>query len=178
METPAEFAHIAGWGVDLDRADRPAYPRERKPNRLQGVHWHEPEQQTDSVEVLRSNERPAMTPLFGTTVPPTGLSGSLRRIAFRYSENDLRHWLLLLGADRINMVEGLFSDLARGHVPNVFAEVGGPAELRHNRAGAAKKTLVVVGVLAVGYLLLRPGRRGVRTAPDSSVARVRRRLVR
>ena len=155
METPPQYAHIQGWGADLDHANRPAYPRERKPNRLQGVHWHTPEQQEQTVEVLHSNERPAMTPLFGSTVPPAGASGALRRFAFRYSENDLRHWLLLLAADRVNMVEGLVGDLSRGRVPNVYAEMGGPAELKHNPLGAARKALVVGAVIGTGWLLLR-----------------------
>ena len=173
METPPEYAHIQGWGADLDHANRPAYPRERKPNRLQGVHWHAPEQQAQTVEILRSNERPAITPLFGTTVPPASMSGSMRRYAFRFSENDLRHWLLLLAADRVHMVEGLIDDLSKGKVPNVYAEMGGPAELRHNPLGVAKKALAVTAVFGVGYLLLRARHRAplaTRTPP------VRRRL--
>ena len=155
METPPKYAHIAGWGADLDHANRPAYPRERKPNRLPAVHWHAPEQQPETVEILRSNERPAITPLFGTTVPPSGMSGGMRRFAFKYSENDLRHWLLLLAADRVNSVEGMISDLSQGHVPNVYAEMGGPAELKHNPVGLAKKALVLTAVVGIGYLMLR-----------------------
>jgi hypothetical protein len=155
MEAPQQYAHIQGWGADLDHANRPAYPRERRPNRLEGIHWHEPpQQQTQDVEVLRSNERPAMTPLFGSTVPPAGVSGRMRRFAFRFSENDLRHWLLLLAADRVQMVEGLIEDLSRGHVPNLYAEMGGPAELKHNPVGAAQKALVITVAVGVGYLLL------------------------
>jgi hypothetical protein len=155
METPQKYAHIAGWGADLDHANRPAYPRERKPNRLANVHWHAPEQQPETVEILWSNERPAITPLFGTTVPPSGVSGSLRRFAFTYSENDLRHWLLLLAADRINSAEGVLADLSRGHVPNFYAEMGGPAELKHNPAGLARKALALTAVVGIGYLMLR-----------------------
>jgi hypothetical protein len=162
METPEQYAHIKGWGADLDHANRPAYPRERKPNRLEGVHWHEPEQQAQTVEILCSNERPAITPLFGTTVPPKGFSGGIRRFAFRYSENDLRHWLLLLAADRVNMVEGLVGDLAKGRIPNVYAEMGGPAELKHNPVGAAKKALVATAVVGIAYVLLK--QRGQRRA--------------
>lgn len=158
METPQKYAHIVGWGADLDHANRPAYPRERKPNRLEGIHWQEPpEQQTSDVEILKSNERPAMTPLFGTTVPPTGISGNMRRFAFRFSENDLRHWLLLLAADRVNMVEGLFEDFGKGHVPNVYAEMGGRAEVRHNPLGAAKKALVLTALIGGAYLFFTRG---------------------
>ena len=174
METPQQYAHIQGWGADLDHANRPAYPRERKPNRLEGVHWREPEQQAQTVEILRSNERPAMTPLFGTSVPPTGMSGGMRRFAFRYSENDLRHWLLLLAADRVNMVEGLIADVAKGRVPNVYAEMGGPAELRHNPLGAAKKALVVTAAIGIGYLLLtRPERHRPKVSLSNTALRRR-----
>jgi hypothetical protein len=152
------YAHIQGWGADLDRAQRPAVPMERMPARLDGV--PQPQQQPLTVEVLHSNERPGMTPVYGSTVPPSGLSGSMRRLAFKFSENDVRHWLTLLAADRVQVVEGVLSDLAHGHVPNIYAEMGGPAELRHNPAGAARKALVVGAVLGVGYVLWR--RRGRR----------------
>ncbi len=163
-KSAADYAHIPGWGADLDRAQRPAVPRERKPPRLEGVHWQAPEQQAPTVEVLRSLERPALTPVFGTTVPPCGASGRLRRAAFRYSENDLRHWLLLLAADRVNVIEGIAGDLARGHFPNVLAEMGARAEIRHNPAGAVRKALVAGALLGFAYLWLRrrPRRSGRR----------------
>jgi hypothetical protein len=157
--TTGKYAHIKGWGADLDHANRPGYPMKRMPARLEGVHWHQPEQQTQSVEILQSIERPAMTPLFGTPSPPSGLSGMLRRVAFKYSEGDLRHWLLLLIADRINMVEGLGADLKRGHIPNIFAEMGGKAEFKYNREAAVQKTVVVTTVVVLGLLLWQAKRR-------------------
>ncbi len=110
MATPNDHSHIPGWGADLDRKNRPAVPMERTPPRLQGVHWDHPPQQPENVEVLRSIERPDVTPIFGTSAPPSGLSGWIRRRAFRRSENDLRHWMLLLLADRVNAGEGLLQD--------------------------------------------------------------------
>ena len=74
-----------------------------------------------------------MTPLFGTPQPPYGISKMLRRSAFKYSESDVRYWLMMLFAGQVNMVEGLDSDLMRGHTPNVLAEMGGKAELKYNR---------------------------------------------
>ena len=152
-KAPERFAHIPGWGVDLDPADRPAYPKERMPARLH-VHWSEPEQQEETVEILHSNERPAITPVFGTPQPPSGMSGQLRRVAFRFSENDLRHWLLLLFADRVNMFEGLGADLKSGRVPNVFAEMGAKAEFKYNREAAIKKVAIAsaAGVLLVLWM--------------------------
>ncbi|MDD2845902.1 MAG: hypothetical protein PHT57_13220 [Rhodoferax sp.] len=144
-------AHVTGWGADLDPADRPAYPMERTPPRLPHGTPGPLAQQPCDVEVLHSTERPGITKVFGTTVPPSGLSGRLRRFAFKYSENDLRHWMTLLLADRIHMGEGLVQDVARGHLPNLYAEMGGPAELRHNPAGVARKAMA--GIAVAGLVL-------------------------
>ncbi|MES2786241.1 MAG: hypothetical protein V4684_12330 [Pseudomonadota bacterium] len=148
-----ERGNIVGWGADLDHANRRGYPKERTPPRLAPV--PQPEIQPQHVEVLHSNERPGITPVFGTSTPPSGVSGMLRRAAFRFSENDLRHWLILLFADRVNVGEGLVSDLAHGHVPNIFAEMGGPAEFRHNRAGAIRKAAIGGVVVALAIMLMR-----------------------
>ena len=96
-----------------------------------------------------------MTPVFGSGQPPRGVSGGVRRFAFGYSENDLRHWLLLLLADRIDVGEGLIDDLAHGHLPRIYSEMGGRAELKHNPLGAAKKGLVLAAALTAVYLYAR-----------------------
>jgi hypothetical protein len=111
MQNMIDRDTIPGWGADLDPANRPAVPKERTPPRLENLPWTEPEQQQSDVLVLHSTERPGITPVFGTSVPPSGLSGVLRKRAFRRSENDVRHWMMLMLADRVNVVEGLFSDL-------------------------------------------------------------------
>jgi len=161
MDNKERFAHIPGWGADLDPADRPAYPKERMPARLPGLHWDAPEQQKSSVEVLCSTERDStITPVFGSTVPPKGISGAMRRLAFKFSENDLRHWLILLAADRANVVEGVAEDLVRGHVPNVLAEMGIGAAWKHDRAGVLRKAAIGAGVVAALVVLSRrSGRR-------------------
>lgn len=150
----SRHAHIPGWGVDRDRNSRPAVPMERMPPRLEGVHWTQPAQQPQTVEVLCSTERDStLTPVFGTTLPPKGASGSLRRAAFRFSENDLRHWLILLLADRTDMVEGVIDDLRRGHVPNLVAEMGLAAAWKHDRPRLLRKmawaagTAVLLGLM-------------------------------
>jgi hypothetical protein len=63
----------------------------------------------------------------------------MRRLAFRWSESNWAHWLLLIAADRVNMIEGLVEDLARGHIPDIPKEMGVPAEWRHNKTGLLKK---------------------------------------
>ena len=105
--------HIEGWGADLDPQNRPAHPKERMPPRLDNPPQAPLDFQPVRVEVLCSTERPGLTPVFGTACPPSGLSGMIRRLAFRHSENDIRHWLQLLLADRVNVVEGLIDDARR-----------------------------------------------------------------
>jgi hypothetical protein len=150
-------ANIQGWGADLDPKMRPAVPMERTPPRFITPHYEQPEQQKRTVKVFHSTERPGLTPVFGTSAPPTGVSGMIRAGAFRFSENDLRHWLMLLFADRVNVVEGIIEDLAHGHVPNIFKEMGGPAEWRYNRQGFIRKAAIAGGV--VGLLLYMNSRR-------------------
>ena len=155
-----DHSNIPGWGADLDHANRPAYPRERMPARLEGLHWDEPEQQPVHDTVFHSTERPGITPVFGTSTPPMGLSGRLRNIAYGWSENDIRHWMLLLLADRINVVEGIGEDLRAGYVPNLYREFGWRAEKKYNPGGFARKMALGTAVVGLGVLLLaRRGRR-------------------
>jgi hypothetical protein len=159
MDKPDSHAHIIGWGADLRPEDRPAYPKERIPARPIGVHWTEPDQQPVSVEILCSTERDGITPIFGTTVPPQGVSGALRRVAFKFSENDLRHWLLLLFADRTDMVEGILDDLAHGRLPNIFQEMGLAAAWKFDRPRLLRKAGMAVALIAIVWMVARRSRR-------------------
>lgn len=150
----ADKSTILGWGADLSPQDRPAVPRERTPPRLD-VPWTEPEAQAVTVEVLHSIERPGLTPVFGTSVPPSGISGMLRRQAFKTSESDIRHWLLLLLADRINVLEGLVSDLMHGRVPQVLDEMGLNAQWRQHRERALRAVAGLAAIVLAIIALLR-----------------------
>jgi hypothetical protein len=154
-KTREEMGHIKGWGADLDHKNRPGVPMERTPPRYTPADMPDTPPQAQRVEVLVSNERPGITQLHGTAQPPSGLSGMLRRAAFKFTENDIRHWLILLGADRINVVEGIVEDLAHGHVPNILGEMGIKSEWRHNKAGLAKKVAIAGAVGAAAYYLLK-----------------------
>ncbi len=100
------------------------------------------------IEVLHSNERPNVSAVFGTSAPPAGISGILRRFAFRFSEPSYGHWLPLMLADRVNMVEGIAHDVSRGTIPNLFAEHGWGAEWKHNREGLVAKVLVGAALIS------------------------------
>ena len=128
-DTGFDLASIPGWGADRDPANRPAVPMERTPPRLPGLHWEQPAEQLSDVEILHSIERPSITPVYGTSCPPSGLSGWIRRRAFRHSENNLRHWMMLLMADRVNVVEGLVYDTRKSRTVQALAIVGAGALL-------------------------------------------------
>ena len=141
--TARDFSEIKGRGVDANPKNDPTYPmKNRNDGEHAGYSWERPPQQPITIEVLHSNERPDVTAVFGTSTPPSGLSGSLRRLAFRYSESSYGHWLPLMVADRVSVVEGVLGDLKRGRVPNVFAERGWKAEWRHDRTSLVRRILV------------------------------------
>jgi hypothetical protein len=151
-----DTATIPGWGVDIDPNNDPTYPmRHIEDQQTRGLTWTRPAQQDPDVEILRSIEHNRLPAVVGTSTPPSGLSGALRRLAFRRSESDWLHWLMLMGADRINVLEGVVTDLAHGRVPNVPAEMGARSEWQHNKAGLARKVGTVVAVGAVAFALTR-----------------------
>jgi hypothetical protein len=65
---------------------------------------HVPQQHSD-VPVLVSVDVGQLTPVFSTAVPPRGLSGLMRRRAYRIPEHKARRWLVLLLADRVDVWE-------------------------------------------------------------------------
>jgi len=138
--TEKDFSHINGWGIDADPEDEPTYPMKKYTgDDHKRINWERPPLQPVTVEVLHSNERPSLSAVFGTASPPKGLSGAIRRYAFKYSESSYGHWLPLLLADRVNVVEGIVDDLKQGHVPNIFAEKGWAAEWKYNRKAVLQK---------------------------------------
>ena len=157
METTGNeyFAHIKGWGVDADPTNEPTHPiKHYTGDDHKRLNYERPTQQQSTVEVLYSNERPSLPAVFGTTLPPSGLSGAIRRFAFKYSESSYGHWLPLLLADRINVVEGLIEDFKKGEIPNIFAERGWKASLKYNAQGVIKKAFVtaLVTTAVITYL--------------------------
>ncbi|MCB2376811.1 hypothetical protein LGH70_04420 [Hymenobacter sp. BT635] len=159
INTPIDPKQIPGWGVDADPKNDPTYPMRARMNVSQDPDSkHRPASlQSDNTEKLQSVERPNISAVYGTTVPPSGLSGMIRRAAFNYSENRYRHWLPLVLADRVNVVEGIIEDLAHGKVPNIFAEKGYPVEMKHNRTAFLTKMGIIGAVTAGAVVWLSSG---------------------
>lgn len=74
-----------------------------------------------------------LTPVFGTSVPLTGLSSAIRRVAYgRYSEGRAAHWLLLLAADRVNAGEAHLKSFLTLHPDNPITQTGVLSEPRRH----------------------------------------------
>ncbi|MFE4541091.1 hypothetical protein [Arthrobacter sp. NPDC056727] len=124
QETAEELrARIPGWGADVDPADRPSYPREQ-PGIETGARWDFPERQPEKWPRERSVEHAFLTPVFGTSTPPAGVSGAIRKYAYKYSEGRAAHWLLLIAADRVDAWEHHLRSFATLRPDNPVTESG------------------------------------------------------
>jgi hypothetical protein len=126
-------ARIPGWGADLDPKDRPSVPKEQFLPNLTGAHWEFPERQPEKWPRERSIEHKFLTPVFGTTCPPKGLSGVIRKYSYRkFSEGRAAHWLLLMAADRVDAVESHLASFLSGRPDNPITETGVLSEVKRH----------------------------------------------
>jgi hypothetical protein len=121
---------IPGWGVDLNPADRPSYPKETF--EATGAHWDFPERQPELQPREKSTEHKFLTPVFGTAQPLRGLSGAIRRYAYTFSEGQTAHWLLLMAGDRVDVLEGRVEALLKGEPDNPVTETGVLSEFKNH----------------------------------------------
>ncbi len=140
-------ARIPGWGVDLDPQDRPSVPRERLDPTLTGAHWDFPERQSERWARERSIEHQFLTPVFGTSCPPRGVSGMMRKYAYkRFSEGRAAHWLILIVADRVDSLGSHLRSFLTLRPDNPVTETGVMSEFsRHglsSRVGKKRADLV------------------------------------
>lgn len=97
---------IPGAGADAMQRQRPGVPMEKDtPEPAGNAHWLKPERMENPGYVLKRAGLDELTPVFGTSVPPRGLSGLIRKSAYDIPEHFTSHWLLLLAADRIDVLE-------------------------------------------------------------------------
>lgn len=126
-------ARIPGWGADLDPHDRPSVPRLQFDPNLTGAHWEFPERQPEKWPRERSIEHEFLPPVFGTSCPPHGVSGAVRKFAYRrYSEGRAAHWLLLIAADRIDSTGSTLRSFVTARPDNPVTETGVLSEFSHH----------------------------------------------
>src|SRR5947209_13653992 len=124
-------ARIPGWGADLDPTDRPSVTKLQFQDNVTGAHGEFPERQPEKWPRERSIEHRFLTPVFGTAQPPSGLSGVIRKFAYKFSEGRAAHWLILLYADRVDAAEHHLRSLLSLRPDNPITETGITAELSH-----------------------------------------------
>lgn len=107
---PKLWQGIPGWGVDLDPSRRPGVPMENPPHVAAGAHWVRPEQQQSDVTVFKRVGLDQLTPVYGTVQPPHGISGVIRRFAYSLPEHHAGHWMTLLMADRVDVLESAIGE--------------------------------------------------------------------
>lgn len=147
---------IKGWGSDLDPSVRPGIPMDKSPDLGFEALYPDIEPQIPRAKVHKSIEHMQMTPVFGNVCPPKGLSGLIRNHAFRFSEAQSRHWLYLVLADRVDMIETLITDIARLDIPNIPKEIGMKAMWKHDKKSVLAWSAIGIGALgAVVYLVNR-----------------------
>jgi hypothetical protein len=154
-------SHIPGWGSDLDLNKRPGVPRDKAPDIGAESLYPPIEQQVANTKIHKSTEHARLTPVFGTSCPPQGLSGKIRDFAYTLSEGRLSRWMALLFADRVNVVEDVVKDLGQLRVPNLVKEMGLKSEFKYNKAGLAKKA-AIAGLCVAAWVVYSRSRRSRR----------------
>jgi len=94
-----------GRAADLPLERRPGVPRQQNHQPVSRAVKAEITPQPQTVLSFKHPGRDAPTPVFGTAAPPRGLSGLLRKTAYGIPEHRARHFLLLMAADRVDVLE-------------------------------------------------------------------------
>lgn len=92
----------AWWGVDRDVARRPGVPMMREPAPWPNSRYPIEPMRVPSPVPKHGRPNKPMPPVYGTSVGLKGVSGIIRRIAYRYPDHKPRHWLLKMFADRVD----------------------------------------------------------------------------
>jgi hypothetical protein len=103
---------------------------------------------------MHSNKSPAESDVHATLAPRSGLSGLLRRLAFRYTKSGFGNWFPLIFANRINIWEGLVKDSRDGLIP-----YGLISELKYNKRQFITRTAAKALVTVLAFALFSRGSR-------------------
>ncbi len=98
--------------ADKNPSDRPGVPQETLPEPLPNAHWLVPEQQISAGTPLVGHGR-HVTSVYSNATPPRAISGLIRRWAYRVPDYRPRRWLMLMLADRIDVLESNPAQLLR-----------------------------------------------------------------
>jgi hypothetical protein len=95
----------ANWmAVDASPSVRPGVPRQRIPMPDPGAHGVPPDAQRRGLPAQGGGVVARTTAVYGTGQPVHGVTGAIRRAAYRVPEHRVGRWLLLLAADRVEVL--------------------------------------------------------------------------
>jgi len=114
-DTPnGQKSSIPGWGVDSRPEDRPGVPVEfSPPHPIGNAHWIVPDAQRSNAPPAALDRARKVTPVYSSQHPPRGLSGVIRRAAYQVPPYKPQRWMMLLFADRIDVLEHNVKPLAK-----------------------------------------------------------------
>jgi ferritin-like metal-binding protein YciE len=101
-------------GADRSPERRPGVPMETRPAHERSASGGPTARQPERKEHLRSPDRDGLTPTFGTGPHPRAASGAMRRMAYAMPEYQARRWMLLMAADRVDVLEHRLPELLTG----------------------------------------------------------------
>ena len=121
--------------ADADPTSRPGVPMYKPAGTSSEIVRPPIEQQQTDVTILVGVDVGKLTPVFGTAQPPRGLSGLMRRAAYKVPEHKAGRWMTLLMADRVDVWE---SRLRRHPILGALAIAGIFAAVRTSRPKRSK----------------------------------------
>lgn len=124
-------------GTDLDVSRRPGYQSYRPIGPWPNTRYPPVRQQGEPATPLHGRPGKTMPPVFGTSCPPRGISGAIRRMAYGYPDHVARHWLMLLFADRVEATGPRVRRLLKFGLPALAA--GGIVGSRWKRQRSQKE---------------------------------------
>ncbi|QRO01523.1 hypothetical protein JRI60_22130 [Archangium violaceum] len=126
----------AYWGVDRELSRRPGVPMMRPPEPWPNARLDiEPMDPARSAVFKHGRPNREWPPVFGTTCPPKGLSGLIRKWASSLPDHKPQYWLLKLLGDRVDSAEHRLKKLAPVALPLAAAGLLGRLYLRDKRSG-------------------------------------------
>jgi len=133
----------AWWGVDRELSRRPGVPMMRPPEPWPNARLDiEPMDPALSAVFKHGRPNKEWPPVFGTTCPPKGLSGLIRKWAASYPDHKPQHWLLKLLGDRVDSAEHRLKKLAPVALPLAAAGLLGSMYLRDGRGRTRRERVL------------------------------------
>ena len=97
---------IPGYGVDADPSRRPGVPQYQKPLRPHpNAKYPPPVQESEVKQLMHGRPHKDYPPVWGTAQPPSGVAGAIRKLAYSWPDHRPKHWVALLFADRVDVLE-------------------------------------------------------------------------